>query len=1427
MQGNKKCTDGFSDSSSIGSVLDDADREVSSLTDRAFRSLCISEDTSFNDADLGLSPDTTRQVFGNFHHTHRKSGLWSQLPSQGTEHTGWAATFHQQPKYVQGEERYPKGSPPLTPAQRRLEVPVSGLRSSNKPISKVSSLIKSFDRTESQRCDSRPPPALKNAPKFAPLPESGVNFCFDSAFLTVRRVPAEVSSSHQGSHQPSRKPGEQETPENPEMACHGSSSFLPTPENAASSFESKFPSAPHKSAKGEPGIGKEWPRKGTFLHSENSAFESWNAHQPRLPERKDATNAVPESKAPQRYEDTPLVREPQAPERKVSPCPVRASCGQEENRLGAGAVSTSASWGSRDPGAQVFAVEGKAPSSQPDPQLKPTQPPWRKPKTGRGGKESLQDASEEKKQASRRGPALYTKHNPQGQFPENDALDMPVDPNEHYNPPFNISKLLTPVIPTKNVLDSSDGQPGETTSSPPGQLNGYQEKEPSDSQSRDSYKSRAPSLLFNLKDVRRRVKSTYSPSPLLKGMDEKTRGKQEAVSNGVILPNGLEDSPPNELSRERPTDAPSGSHSGTQKDPTADPSTAAADSYLTPSSPPATANAPFCVNGEAADRNSYEKHDTDGELEAGAARSSWCPDSREVVSRCPRKHLSLKLCSREPEVGRAEEKPRTPSLENGFLRSISQETEPEREAGLPNPSFNPKFSPGPLSPEEEDVFYSDSQSDFMPALKSKAKVSTSSSDQSFASFEDPQKTWFSEGQWEDRRNEASAGAGQKDEKEKVMGKDELQYCALSNGPACAEEHGMGESLQGEGDRLSGGRPRKASREGANFRGTRIGGSRDTAFSQAKDLTPSPSSTSNKHILFAIKDNTLRATPVIKPIMLPLLRALSSEDPLGSGHRGEELPRPGWGEDAGACASESQDTPSTPTPASTRGTYLKHMAHEGVEDHGWAPSTARMETSQPAPKEHVSSPPLMGESEGLKPPADAAWKVMASDGKSSSPEQRKLDAPRCIPTIALPEGDLEDQPPPQQLETCWEEQAQDFKSHFLSTPRAGPLGRRMVPGEMATSPNTSSLEESSVCSPANNSIWDDAPQAPSDLGLLPGDPPRASPWASPGHARVTRREDLTHALTWEAGSDPQLEPSAEDLRTLSPRGSLLDVAPGSAGLPEKPEPPAQLERAAGKPPAVPPKTEKALRRAKKLASKRRKTDQLQEKHGEAREEKPFPEDAERRPPSPGERPRARFPAVRALPPPMHRHSVSAFSEPVRRRPGGPQSLTPLPPYPATQKVLQDPQSGEYFVFDLPLQVKIKTFYDPETGKYVRVSIPTSERGSPEQPLPDTPAAPYVLYPGFQPLPVTALMPLRCSSQLSTPTFLRQGPRATEPASARPQSAREAGLQQTPGPPGDPTQHSAGQRPSGPPQSPGEEGGNAPSLGIISTNDLEDFATEGIS
>ncbi|XP_049591510.1 cardiac-enriched FHL2-interacting protein isoform X3 [Syngnathus scovelli] len=54
--GHRKQSDGgFSDTSSGGSFLDETDREVRSLTDKAFRSLCIGEEAVYNDSDLGPS----------------------------------------------------------------------------------------------------------------------------------------------------------------------------------------------------------------------------------------------------------------------------------------------------------------------------------------------------------------------------------------------------------------------------------------------------------------------------------------------------------------------------------------------------------------------------------------------------------------------------------------------------------------------------------------------------------------------------------------------------------------------------------------------------------------------------------------------------------------------------------------------------------------------------------------------------------------------------------------------------------------------------------------------------------------------------------------------------------------------------------------------------------------------------------------------------------------------------------------------------------------------------------------------------------------------------------------------------------------------------------------------------------------------------
>lgn len=67
------------------------------------------------------------------------------------------------------------------------------------------------------------------------------------------------------------------------------------------------------------------------------------------------------------------------------------------------------------------------------------------------------------------------------------------------------------------------------------------------------------------------------------------------------------------------------------------------------------------------------------------------------------------------------------------------------------------------------------------------------------------------------------------------------------------------------------------------------------------------------------------------------------------------------------------------------------------------------------------------------------------------------------------------------------------------------------------------------------------------------------------------------------------------------------------------------------------------------------------------------------------------------------------------------------YPLTQrKVLQDVGSGQYFVVDMPVQVRTKTFFDPETGRYVQLKVRESAR-RPSQPQLQQP------YPPSQPQP----------------------------------------------------------------------------------------------
>lgn len=78
------------------------------------------------------------------------------------------------------------------------------------------------------------------------------------------------------------------------------------------------------------------------------------------------------------------------------------------------------------------------------------------------------------------------------------------------------------------------------------------------------------------------------------------------------------------------------------------------------------------------------------------------------------------------------------------------------------------------------------------------------------------------------------------------------------------------------------------------------------------------------------------------------------------------------------------------------------------------------------------------------------------------------------------------------------------------------------------------------------------------------------------------------------------------------------------------------------------------------------------------------------------------------------------------------------FPMTQrKLLQDPDSGQYFFVDMPVQVKTKTFFDPETGSYVQLPVQPPEGAVPQVSPLEVLTPPLVVYHGFVPVPLSPM------------------------------------------------------------------------------------------
>ncbi|XP_005157004.1 cardiac-enriched FHL2-interacting protein [Danio rerio] len=199
--------------------------------------------------------------------------------------------------------------------------------------------------------------------------------------------------------------------------------------------------------------------------------------------------------------------------------------------------------------------------------------------------------------------------------------------------------------------------------------------------------------------------------------------------------------------------------------------------------------------------------------------------------------------------------------------------------------------------------------------------------------------------------------------------------------------------------------------------------------------------------------------------------------------------------------------------------------------------------------------------------------------------------------------------------------------------------------------------------------------------------------------------------------------------------------------ERPESACSDIRSLGKPPAVPPKSEKALRRAQRLTTRRLKKSESP-KLAPENQEQPEPKSISNIssvPSSPSDVPSSHQ-EVHASPPLSQYDTQPNYSPPAH-------SIV-AQPFPMTQrKLLQDPNSGQYFMVDVPLPVKTKTFYDPETGKYVQLNVRQRSQGALTQPAQvEMLNAPYMLYRGFLPMAASSLSPLRSSSEMSTPAAL---------------------------------------------------------------------------
>nr|XP_006118195.1 uncharacterized protein C10orf71 homolog [Pelodiscus sinensis]XP_014426503.1 uncharacterized protein C10orf71 homolog [Pelodiscus sinensis]XP_014426504.1 uncharacterized protein C10orf71 homolog [Pelodiscus sinensis]XP_014426506.1 uncharacterized protein C10orf71 homolog [Pelodiscus sinensis] len=1505
MQGNKKHADGLSDSSSIGSLLDDTDREVCSLTDRAFKSLCVAElEASNNELEIVISPDITYQFTtkihqGTLNHAIKRSNIYNKLSSKNNEHTTWASTFQHLPKRAPDEKKVAKHS---TAEMKKPNLPAAGPRK-NKPASKVSCLIKTFDKTENQCPESSlvavKLPVKNSSQKCKLIQGNDIAFWKDTALFNMQRELSQFSDVYRDNHWLRDKHEVQKRQNKIDMNYFGPHVDHPALMDMSNVVKANLTSSSKKAAKNRRAKVKEPAKKGNFLHSENSAFESWNDRHNKLSEKEEFAAIIPKKEAITRFEETPLVKGSytsahKPPHRKVSGARIQEkdfltdlfppttefqdyvppdTISQVPVPVIPGhlvPVSPAAEFQIPIPPAPVPLISGpsaslpqvsglpkspvyKAPSPPPPvsqdactekkstkPEMDYVCPPWRRQRNIKRATVKAQPSSNEKLPLSGEEFSFYQKPSAVEPFADTTAENKQGNSPDSVSPSFNITKLLTPIIPSKQEIAN---QPVSLTPPMPDPVaakeregSGFSEYLP-----RDNYKSKAPSLLFNLKDVRKRVKSTYSPSPLLKEKNKaKENTKQGSVNMNAMVSTFPEDSSFEFAERDElsygpfvPTDTIQEKHNTTEL------KGYFTDSYLSLNSPQATVDPAFYQNQDNLQQDHSNNKDPLKDIEYNENVSLSGYLSNEHGLRKSRRYPSLKCHSRDNTEATAAHQMQT---YNSSIQGHERERDAESQNGVP-----PKLLP----PAGDDVPYNESESHVRSSNENQGKTSNSSSEYSFVTTVDQpfqedsfsliqlfQKACLEESQRSRRKQNV-------DDKPSRKGKpgeeEEVPLYAFSNGDTSTEERSKGKVALDESESLTEERWTSEKREEASSVNSAAEDNKDTVIPKGEEPT-SQSSNPLKPSLFLIKDNTFKSSPVIKAIKLPLLRSLSLEETVSSSYRETQRQLEATVEKGKPLYRQGRDTPSI---QEIERSLLRNIKEQDAREDGLirngdalvsTPADMGFQgtdntnlTWEPTLSEDVGSFSLrtLGEDEEVTP--TLLNKVGKSKEENVHRSQEKPKVGRAKQYLARPKSALEDSSSQRQLGPPLEEKNY-FKNHLFSNRRGGSCAKKIITRE-SSSPAISSMLENHVYCPVISDVSGDirhleeTPVMSDDLACTPVTNPRSesivhSAINSPlpekiASSRVMKAEEITNPALLNVVTKNKADISAEEILDSMQRSLLAEDTSDSRPTNERSQ--SCMAKPLGKPPAVPPKSEKALRRAKRLANKRKKTEVQQ---------KSLPMEQTdvvvRKPSQAGQIPLSPVPWNHSPPSPVSRSPCPPSESSLVRLKGAP-SVSPTPSLPAIQrKLLQDPDSGEYFIVDLDAQVHLKTFYEPDTGKYIQVPVCSSERSLHQPASWENMKPPCVLYPSELPVSVPTL---RSTSQQSEPLSLMQNVPGM-PAEDWQEEDRDSPSPESQ-PYIEPVSDSHSQHADETQRTCQEDTSPAICMDIISIGDLEDFVVEGIS